>query len=229
VPDLAASNVSLSFGKGAGRVAALRDISVAFVPGRLHVVAGPSGSGKTSLLSILGAMISPDAGRLTFCDTDLLRLSPDQRNTFRRSSIGYVFQAFRLMRALSAADNVLLSLEVRCTEGPGQRCLESLKIVGLQGKAHLTPDQMSGGEQQRVAIARAIAHRPSIVLADEPTANLDSANGHVIMTLLREIAHDPSRIVIIVSHDPRVFSLADRLIRIEDGCLVGDEICSAAL
>jgi putative ABC transport system ATP-binding protein len=228
VPDLAASNISLSFGQGAERVAALRNVSVAFVPGMLHVIAGPSGSGKTSLLSILGALICPDSGRLTFSDTDISKLSLDQRNVFRRSLVGYVFQTFRLMRALSAADNILLSLEVRRSTGAERRCLESLKKVGLEDKAHLTPDQMSGGEQQRVAIARAIAHIPSIVLADEPTANLDSANGHNVITLLREIAHDASRVVVIVSHDPRVFSLADRLIRIEDGCLLGDEICNVA-
>jgi putative ABC transport system ATP-binding protein len=127
------------------------------------------------------------------------------------------------------AGPILLSLEVRGTTAAAERCIESLIKVGLEAKAHLTPDQMSGGEQQRVAIARAIAHGPSIVLADEPTANLDSVNGQNIITLLRNIAHDPSRVVIIVSHDSRVFSLADRLIRIENGRLIGDEVCSAAL
>jgi putative ABC transport system ATP-binding protein len=216
----------LAFGHGVSRVAALRNVSVDFAPGMLHVVAGPSGSGKTSLLSILGALLSPDTGSVIVADTNIIALNAEQRSSFRRGRIGYVFQSFRLMRALSAADNILLSLEVRGTENAANHCRESLETVGLLSKAAATPEQMSGGEQQRVAIARAIAHRPSIVLADEPTANLDSVSGQNIINLLREIARDPNRVVIVVSHDLRVIPAADRLIRMEDGRVVEDEQCN---
>jgi putative ABC transport system ATP-binding protein len=225
VPEIAARAISLAFGHGASRIAALREISIDFASGILHVVAGPSGSGKTSLLSILGALLAPDTGSVTVANTNIFELNAEQRSAFRRAHVGYVFQSFRLIRALSAADNILLSLEVRRTAEAEYHCRKSLEIVGLLSKANLIPDQMSGGEQQRVAIARAIAHRPSIVLADEPTANLDSINGHNITKLLHEIAHDPSRVVIVVSHDPRVFPFADRLICMEDGCVIGDEQC----
>jgi putative ABC transport system ATP-binding protein len=227
VPDIAAEAITLSFGSGASRVVAIRETSIKFSPGSLSIVAGPSGSGKTSLLSVLGALVTPDAGSVRFGTESIFDLDSEQRTAFRRSHVGYVFQSFRLMRALSAKDNILLSLEIRRTADAERCCNESLSIVGLQSKGHFTPLQMSGGEQQRVAVARAIAHGPSIVLADEPTANLDSENGLNIARLLRHIAHEQNRIVAVVSHDSRIFPLADRLIHVEDGRVVGDELCKA--
>jgi putative ABC transport system ATP-binding protein len=205
-------------------MAALSNINLALEPGILNVIAGPSGSGKTSLLSIIGAMIVPDCGSVLVDDVDITRLAADRRSAFRREKIGYIFQSFRLMPALNAEENIYLSLELRRIGDAKQHALDALEIVGLSTKAHLMPDQLSGGEKQRVAVARAIAHRPAILLADEPTASLDAANGLQVTKQLAELASDPQRIVLIVTHDPRVLPLAQRVIRLEDGRLLEDTL-----
>jgi putative ABC transport system ATP-binding protein len=219
-------SVSLGFGAGASRTSALRAVDLVLEPGIFTLISGPSGSGKTSLISVLGAMITPDDGKVLVEDSDITKLSPDRRSAFRREKIGYVFQSFRLMSALSAEENICLSLEIRRVEGGRQRALDALEVVGLAAKAHLRPDQMSHGEKQRVALARAIAHGPKIVLADEPTASLDAANGAQVTQLLADIARDNERIVAVVTHDPRILPVAQRVIRLEDGRIVGDQRCS---
>ena len=219
-------DISLGFGVGPARVKALDQVTLALDAGLFTVISGPSGSGKTSLISVLGALIDPDAGALMVGDRDITKLSAKHRAEFRRQKIGYVFQSFRLMPALSAEENILLSLELRRIANGGQLAKSALDIVGLAAKARLRPDQMSHGEKQRVAIARAIAHKPSIILADEPTASLDTANGAQIVKLLTEIAQE-DRIVAMVTHDPRVLPLAQRIIRLEDGRLLGDQQCVA--
>jgi putative ABC transport system ATP-binding protein len=191
------------------------------------VISGPSGSGKTSLISVLGALIAPDNGSLLFEDSDITKLAPHRRSTFRREKVGYIFQSFRLMPALNAEENIRLSLEIRRIDNTQQRALRALEIVGLAAKAHLRPDQMSHGEKQRVAVARAIAHRPTMVLADEPTASLDAANGAQVTALLAEIARDSERIVVVVTHDPRILPHAQRIIRLEDGRIAGEQRCGA--
>jgi putative ABC transport system ATP-binding protein len=196
-------------------------------PGLFTVISGPSGSGKTSLISILGAMIAPDSGSVLVEDSDITKLAPDRRSVFRREKIGYIFQSFRLMPALNAEENIRLSLEIRRIDNGRQLALAALEIVGLAAKAHLRPDQMSHGEKQRVAVARAIAHRPVIVLADEPTASLDAANGAQVTQLLADIAQDNERIVAVVTHDPRILPVAQRIIRLEDGRIAGDQRCHA--
>ncbi len=158
---------------------------------------------------------------------DITQLADVGRAAFRREKIGYVFQTFRLMAALSAEENIRLSLEIRRVNRKRQRAMEALATVGLAAKAQLRPDQMSHGEKQRVAVARAIAHDPMIVLADEPTASLDAANGAHITQLLLDIAHGGQRIVAVVTHDPRILPLAERIIRVEDGQIVGDQTCGA--
>ncbi len=220
-------SVSLGFGIGPARVTALDGVDLVLKPGLFTVVVGPSGSGKTSLISVLGAMIVPDQGSLIVEDRDVTRLSTKQRSEFRREKIGYVFQAFRLMPALNAEENVELSLELRRIGNAKRLAKDALDIVGLGTKAHLRPDQLSQGEKQRVAVARAIAHNPSIVLADEPTASLDAASGAQITKLLMEIAQKNERIVTVVTHDPRLLPLAQRIIRVEDGRVLGDQLCSA--
>jgi putative ABC transport system ATP-binding protein len=225
VPDVELHAVSLGFGSGAARMAALSAVDLTLGPGTFTVISGPSGSGKTSLISVLGAMITPDSGSLLFEGTDITRLAPDHRSTFRREKVGYIFQSFRLMPALSAEENIRLSLEIRRVDSSRQRALHALETVGLAAKAHLRPDQMSHGEKQRVAVARAIAHRPTIVLADEPTASLDAANGAQVTALLAEIARDSGRIVAVVTHDPRILPLAERVVRLEDGHIVGGQPC----
>jgi putative ABC transport system ATP-binding protein len=219
--------VSLSFGAGAARATALDCIDLRLEPGIFTVISGPSGSGKTSLISILGAMITPDSGSVVVEDEDITKIAPVQRSVFRREKIGYIFQSFRLMPALNAEENIRLSLEIRRFDRRRQRALEALEIVGLAAKAHLRPDQMSHGEKQRVAVARAIAHRPIIVLADEPTASLDASNGAQVTRLLAEVAHDRERIVAVVTHDPRILPTAQRIIRLEDGRIAGDQRCHA--
>jgi putative ABC transport system ATP-binding protein len=218
-------SVSLGFGAGASRTTALDAVDLVLEPGVFTLISGPSGSGKTSLISVLGAMITPDDGEVLVEDSDITKLGPDRRSAFRREKIGYVFQSFRLMGALSAEENICLSLEIRRVDGGRKRALDALEVVGLAAKAHLRPDQMSHGEKQRVALARAIAHGPRIVLADEPTASLDAANGAQVTQLLADIARDSERIVAVVTHDPRILPVAQRVIRLEDGRIVGDQRC----
>lgn len=219
--------VSLSFGSGAARMTALDGVDLDLEPGIFTLISGPSGSGKTSLISVIGAMIAPDSGSVLFEDSDITKLAPDRRSAFRREKIGYIFQSFRLMAALSAAENIRLSLEIRRVDRACQRALAALEVVGLAAKAHLRPGQMSHGEKQRVAVARAIAHGPAIVLADEPTASLDAANGALVTQLLADIARGSERVVAVVTHDPRILPAARRIIRLEDGRIVGDERCHA--
>jgi len=217
----------LGFGSGAARMTALNGIDLILKPGLFTVISGPSGSGKTSLISILGAMLAPDSGSVLIEDSDITKLAPDRRSAFRREKVGYIFQSFRLMPALNAEENIRLSLEIRRLHQGRQRALAALDIVGLAAKAHLRPDQMSHGEKQRVAVARAIAHRPVIVLADEPTASLDAANGAQVTQLLADIARDNERIVAVVTHDPRILPVAQRIVRLEDGRIAGDQLCHA--
>jgi putative ABC transport system ATP-binding protein len=182
--------VTLGFGSGAARMTALNGVDLILKPGLFTVISGPSGSGKTSLISVLGAMLAPDSGSVLVEDRDITKLAPDRRSAFRREKIGYIFQSFRLMPALNAEENIRLSLEIRRLHKGRQRALAALDMVGLAAKAHLRPDQMSHGEKQRVAVARAIAHGPVMVLADEPTASLDAANGAQVTQLLADIARD---------------------------------------
>jgi putative ABC transport system ATP-binding protein len=219
--------VTLGFGSGAARMTALNGIDLMLKPGLFTIISGPSGSGKTSLISILGAMLAPDSGSVLVEDRDITKLAPDRRSAFRREKVGYIFQSFRLMPALNAEENIRLSLEIRRLHNGRQRALAALDIVGLAAKAHLRPDQMSHGEKQRVAVARAIAHGPVMVLADEPTASLDAANGAQVTQLLADIARDNERIVAVVTHDPRILPVAQRIIRLEDGRIAGDQLCHA--
>jgi putative ABC transport system ATP-binding protein len=219
--------VTLGFGSGAARMTALNGVDLILKPGLFTVISGPSGSGKTSLISVLGAMLAPDSGSVLVEDRDITKLAPDRRSAFRREKIGYIFQSFRLMPALNAEENIRLSLEIRRLHKGRQRALAALDMVGLAEKAHLRPDQMSHGEKQRVAVARAIAHGPVMVLADEPTASLDAANGAQVTQLLADIARDNERIVAVVTHDPRILPVAQRIVRLEDGRIAGDQLCHA--
>jgi len=219
--------VTLGFGSGAARMTALNGVDLILKPGLFTVISGPSGSGKTSLISVLGAMLAPDSGSVLVEDRDITKLAPDRRSAFRREKVGYIFQSFRLMPALNAEENIRLSLELRRLPKERQRALAALDMVGLAAKAHLRPDQMSHGEKQRVAVARAIAHGPVMVLADEPTASLDAANGAQVTQLLADIARDNERIVAVVTHDPRILPVAQRIVRLEDGRIAGDQLCHA--
>lgn len=174
---------------------------------------------------MIGCILSPTSGDVIISDVSTKALSPDALARLRRQHIGFIFQSYNLFPTLNAIENVRLALDVRGMKGSEtrERAIEALKAVGLGHRMKNYPRQMSGGEQQRVAVARALAGSPSIILADEPTAALDSENGHGVMKLLREIAHKEERSVLAVTHDHRTLSYADRILRIEDGRITGDE------
>jgi len=222
---LEANGIVKELGRGAGMVVAVKGIDLALEPGELTLLMGPSGSGKTTLLSILGCIMTPTRGSLRLADTDTDGLSPEQLAELRRDHIGFIFQSYNLFPTLTALENVRIALDVRGQKGykAAARSEDVLREVGLGARLMNYPSNLSGGEQQRVAVARAIVSSPSIVLADEPTAALDSENGHAVMELLARIAHEQNRSVLAVTHDPRTLGYADRVVKIEDGLIVGEE------
>jgi putative ABC transport system ATP-binding protein len=224
-PLLEAVDVAKDLGSGAARVAALKGVTLSLNCGELTLLMGPSGSGKTTLLSILGCMLTPTDGTVRICGRSTAGLGPEEMAQLRRQHVGFVFQSFHLFPTLSATDNVRLALDVRGDPARAARAKskEALARVGLANKAMALPRVLSGGEQQRVAIARAIVGNPSVILADEPTAALDGENGRAIMKILAEIASEPARAVLIVTHDPRLLPFADRIVHIEDGRITGGE------
>jgi putative ABC transport system ATP-binding protein len=226
VPEsaLTAQGVTLTYGSGAAAVHALRDVSLRFTPGRLVLVTGPSGSGKTSLLSVLGCMLVPDHGDVAVNGRSVRSLNETGRGDLRRTSIGYVFQAFRLFRSLSALDNLLLALDLVGEHGRSAKAKaeQALEMVGMAARARLKPAQLSGGEKQRVAIARALINDPPIVLADEPTASLDSKSGGQIAAMLLQIARERGKLVVVVTHDPRMTPFGQRIVAMEDGRVIED-------
>jgi len=225
-PVIEAVNISRVFGSGPTRVQALKDVNLTLTGGELTVLMGPSGSGKTTLLSILGCMLAPTAGTVRVCGASAAGARPDELAQIRRQHIGFVFQAYHLFPTLTVAENVRLALDVRSEHGLKAiaKTEEVLASVGLTSKLASFPGQLSGGEQQRVAIARAIVAEPSAILADEPTASLDAANGQAIMAILSTIAKERGRAVLVVSHDPRLFGFADKIVYIEDGSLTREEL-----
>jgi putative ABC transport system ATP-binding protein len=219
---LAVANVHLSYGSGATAVPVLRGISAAFLPGQLTLLMGPSGSGKTSLLSVLGCILRPDSGEIDVMGEPAARLGEDARTRIRRRRIGFVFQAFRIFESLTARENVALALHLAgCPRRERlQRAEAVLRELGLEARMHRKPKELSGGEKQRVALARAIVHDPPIVLADEPTASLDTESGLKVAALLRQIAERQQRIVVVVSHDERLRVFAHRCLHIRDGRII---------
>ena len=222
-PTLAARNVSVTFRSGSQTGNAVRDVSVRFEPGQVVLLMGPSGSGKTSLLSVLGCLRTPDAGSVELMGSDLAGCPESGLVELRRRHVGYVFQGFRLFRALTALENVQVALDIGSMPGEArERASEALRAVGLENKQGLKPAQMSGGEQQRVAIARALVKNPAIILADEPTAALDSAAGSQVADLLTTAARQRGAIALIATHDPRLLPAADRVLRMVDGEIAED-------
>jgi putative ABC transport system ATP-binding protein len=220
-----AAGITKVLGEGAGRVDALKGIDLALAGGELTLLMGPSGSGKTTLLSVLGCMLSPTGGSVRIRGQSTSGLGPEALAALRRRHVGFVFQSYHLFPTLTAAENVRLALDVRGDRSAlaRLRARDALATVGLADKADAFPRELSGGQQQRVAVARAIVGDASVILADEPTAALDSENGHAVMTMLAEIAKDPARALFIVTHDPRIMPFAHRILRIEDGRIVSDQ------
>ena len=222
---LNARNIIKDLGHGAGTVRALKGVSLSLHGGALTLLMGPSGSGKTTLLSILGCILAPTDGTLTVAGNNTMGLGPEALAGLRRQHVGFIFQSYNLFPTLTAEENVRLALDVRGDRGPAvvDRARWALQQVGLAHRMKSYPGNMSGGEQQRVAVARAIAGKPSVILADEPTAALDSENGNAVMELLSEIARSGEHAVLAVTHDPRTMRFADRIIEIEDGRIVGEK------
>jgi putative ABC transport system ATP-binding protein len=222
---LEARDIVKDLGHGAGKVRALKGVSLSLNAGELTLLMGPSGSGKTTLLSILGCILTPTSGSLTVAGQPTAGLDPEALASLRRRHVGFIFQAYNLFPTLTAEENVRVALDVRHQRGSEAvvRAQRALQQVGLRHKLKSYPANMSGGEQQRVAVARALVGAPSVMLCDEPTAALDSENGLAVMQLLSEIARDKSRAVLAVTHDPRTVPFANRVLRIEDGLIVGEE------
>ena len=205
---------------GEQKVQALKDITLSFEPGVFLAIAGPSGSGKTTLLNLIGCIDTPSSGKIYINDQDVSGRTPDQLADLRNRTIGFIFQTFNLLPVLSAAENVeypLLQRSDVSRQERQKRVAYFLDIVGLSKYVHHRPNQLSGGQRQRVAIARALAIRPSIVLADEPTANLDHKTGEEILNLMKQINRSFKTTFIFSTHDKRVIAKADRLVRIDDG------------
>jgi putative ABC transport system ATP-binding protein len=219
-----AENVTKQYGSGEATVTAVDDVSFGINKGEFVAIMGESGSGKSTLLSMLGGLNSPTSGRLSLDGVDIYARTSDERADFRKTSIGFVFQSFHLLPYLTLAENVMLPLAI-VNMGKKEKlsaAIDALARVGLQAKASRLPNQISGGEQERVAIARAIVNRPPIILADEPTGNLDTRTGTEIMRLLSALNHEGIT-VIMVTHSNDYARCATRLIRLSDGHLVGEE------
>ena len=218
-------NLTKTFGSGHTAVTAVDNVSLDVEPGDIVLVMGPSGSGKTTLISMIGTLMKPTSGQIAIDGQDVSKLDNKAVSGLRLKSIGFMFQAFNLLSALTAEQNVTVPMQAAGTnkKQSALRAKELLEKLHLGQRSENLPRNLSGGEQQRVAIARALSNNPKLILADEPTANLDSKTGHEVMILLCEIACRENRAVIIVSHDQRLRAAAKRVITIEDGRLVREE------
>jgi putative ABC transport system ATP-binding protein len=211
--------ITKDFGAGATRVQALRGVDLDVFTGEMTLLVGPSGCGKTTLLSVIAGILEPTDGSVEVLGRDLVTMSPREVVRFRGRQIGFVFQQFNLLPALSALENIAVP---RLIAGESRRKAlaraEEIAVqVGLADRMHAPPADLSGGQQQRVAIARALSHEPQLLVCDEPTSALDHANGKLIMELLRDVAVQSNRAVIVVTHDNRVFDFGDRIAHMDDG------------
>ncbi|HMI55216.1 MAG TPA: ABC transporter ATP-binding protein [Gemmatimonadaceae bacterium] len=219
---LIAREVTKEYMSGEQKLAVLRNVSFTIPQGAFVAIVGPSGSGKTTLLGLLAGLDTPTRGTVVLDDSDLSKLSENDRAKLRGEKVGFVFQTFQLIPTLTALENVQVPLELRGTAGASERARDLIDRVGLTGRGHHFPTQLSGGEQQRVAIARAFANSPKILFADEPTGNLDNATGHRIFELLQSLNSDGGSTIVLVTHDFSLASRASRIIRLLDGAIVED-------
>jgi putative ABC transport system ATP-binding protein len=217
------------FGEGDARTVALRGVDLEVNAGQMTLLVGPSGCGKTTLISIIAGLLEPTAGQVSVLREDLGRMSPGRLVGFRRENIGFVFQQYNLLPALTAVENAAVPLLIAGLSRPEaiRRAGEVLASVGLGERLQARPSELSGGQQQRVAIARALVHEPRLLVCDEPTAALDAHSGQVVMELLRRVAVQPGRAVIVVTHDNRVFDFGDSIIHMADGRIDQFEVPAA--
>jgi putative ABC transport system ATP-binding protein len=213
------SGVVKTYGSGESAVTALRGIDLDVRAGELMMLVGPSGCGKTTLISVIAGILNQNEGACTVFGADLKAMSNTDKTRFRGKNIGFVFQAYNLLPTLTASENVALPMLINGE--PLQKALKHaqdvMDLVGLSDKHRVLPSDLSGGQQQRVAIARAMVHNPRLIVCDEPTSALDHETGHRVMELLRKVAIDAGRSLIIVTHDARIFEFADRIARMDDG------------
>jgi putative ABC transport system ATP-binding protein len=207
---------------GGERLAVLKDITFTLDAGGFLAIVGPSGSGKTTLLGLLAGLDRPTSGRIAVDGVDLGPLNEDARARFRRRRIGFVFQSFQLIPTLTARENIQVPLELARLGDAGRRADELLERVGLASRGHHYPAQLSGGEQQRVAVARAFSTQPRILFADEPTGNLDAANGRVVIETMTTLNVEYGTTLVLVTHEPDLAGLAHRIIRLADGSIISD-------
>lgn len=218
-------NVGRAYESGTTSVRALDDVTLEIEKGEFVSVVGPSGSGKTTLLNLIGCLDKPTSGKVKVCNRNVAKMASKKLDTLRLRKIGFVFQTFNLIPTLTALENVELALSLTGLSGSGQRerAGKLLGLVGLSGRTNHRPSQLSSGENQRVAVARALANNPDIVLADEPTGNLDTETGNEIMRLMRDLNQRFSQTFIIVTHDPEVAKAASRMIYLKDGKVTGEK------
>jgi putative ABC transport system ATP-binding protein len=202
---------------------ALRGVDLSIGEGEFTTLVGPSGSGKTTLLQLVGCLDMPTAGKVFINNEDATSMNRNERADLRKGTIGFVFQFFALVPTLTAYENVELPLLLMGKKNHKARVLELLDAVGLSDRAEHRPDQMSGGQQQRVAVARALASDPLLILADEPTANLDTKNGEQVMDIMKKLNEETGTTFVFATHDPRVIKYAKRVVTLEDGVIIKDE------
>lgn len=229
-PAIAVRQLTKTYTEGSSGTLALSEVDLDVRSGELLMLVGPSGSGKTTLLSIMGCILSATSGSVRIAGREVSTLHEKDLPAIRLEHIGFVFQGFNLFPTLTAGENVELMLDLKKTPAAKakQRAHELLDQIGLADKYNAFPADLSGGEKQRVAIARALAGDPGIILADEPTAALDSHTGRNVMQQMTELAHQRGRTVVIVTHDARVLDFADRIVKIEDGTIAGNNTAATA-
>jgi putative ABC transport system ATP-binding protein len=224
-------NVVKEFGDGDSRLRVLHGIDLDVHEGEMTLLVGPSGCGKTTLISIIADLLDPTEGEISLFGTRQSLLSKSHRIRFRARNIGFVFQQYNLLPSLTATENVAVPLLINGWKR--HHALEKARwladSVGLESRANAYPSQLSGGQQQRVAIARSLVHEPKLLVCDEPTAALDAHTGHVVMDLLKKVAVQPGRAVVVVTHDSRVFEFGDRIARMDDGRIINVEQMTPAL
>lgn len=218
---IAACGIEMVYHTGAENYQALKHVDLEVKFGDIQLLMGPSGSGKTTFLSILAGILTPSGGSVRLLGQEITKLSSSKLAQFRLENIGFIFQGFNLFPALTAIENVEVALKLKGVRKTAahRQAQELLEQVGLGDKGNRLPQDLSGGQKQRVAIARALAGNPQLIMADEPTAALDSQNGHAVIELLRNLAKEKGRTVLIVTHDPRIIDVADHVAYLEDGIM----------
>lgn len=221
---LKVENLTKSYGKGEAKVDAIKNINLSINKGEFVAIVGPSGSGKSTLLRLLGGVDKPTSGKVYINDVDIYNLKEKDLSIFRRRNVGLIYQFYNLIPVLSVKENILLPAELDNRKIDKDYLDDLLKTLGLKERANHLPNELSGGQQQRTSIGRALINRPSIVLADEPTGNLDSKNSKEVLELLKLSVRKYNQTLIMITHDPSIALQADRVITIEDGTIKQDEV-----